>query len=202
MLLLFPSKTVQARKSEMDDELLQVSDMIFPTNFYVLDMKNELSSKGPPLILGKPFLKTIRTKIDVHGGYNIFEAMKHPIENHSIFYLDVIDQLGDDYINLHSGFPYFYDFIDYDCTCNGLNKCLICTKISIIINAGARVVDIAVIATNKLQAGQKERLLQDLKRLEGFCEHFAKHSNLRFLLKKPPTEVALELLRWILYILS
>ncbi|RDY03861.1 hypothetical protein CR513_12503, partial [Mucuna pruriens] len=87
----------------LEDMLVQVSDMIFLADFYVLNMKDELSSKGPTLILGRPFLKTTRTKIDVHGGtlsmefddnkveYNIFEAMKHPIENHSIFCLDVID---------------------------------------------------------------------------------------------------------------
>ncbi|RDX69479.1 hypothetical protein CR513_51400, partial [Mucuna pruriens] len=87
----------------VEDVLVQVSDMIFPTDFYVLDMKDELSSKGPTLILGRSFLKTTRTNIDVHTrtlfmefgdnrvNYTIFDIMKHLIENHSIFYLDVID---------------------------------------------------------------------------------------------------------------
>ena len=46
---------------------------------------------------------TARTKIDVHVGtlsmefgddvvhFNIFEAMRHPIEEHSIFLVDIID---------------------------------------------------------------------------------------------------------------
>ncbi|RDX98117.1 hypothetical protein CR513_19005, partial [Mucuna pruriens] len=53
----------------------------------------------------KPFLKTTRTKIDMHARtlsmefgdnmveYNIFKAMKHLTENHSVFNLDMIDQL-------------------------------------------------------------------------------------------------------------
>ncbi|RDY05301.1 hypothetical protein CR513_10873, partial [Mucuna pruriens] len=53
-----------------------------------------------------------------------------------------------------------------------------------------------VIKTNKLQVEQKERLLQDLKKLRDIYEHLVKHSTLRFLLKKPPEDVALELLRW------
>ncbi|RDX79769.1 hypothetical protein CR513_39771, partial [Mucuna pruriens] len=62
----------------------------------------------------------------------------------------------------------------------------------------ARVVDIvgADIArgANKLQAEQKERLMQDLKKLGDFYKHLVKHSTLRFLLKKPPKDMAL--LRW------
>ncbi|RDY06985.1 hypothetical protein CR513_08955, partial [Mucuna pruriens] len=74
----------------LEDVLVQVSNMIFLVDFYLLDMKDELSNKGSTLILGKPFLKITRTKIDVHAGtlsmefgdnrvkYNIFETMKHP----------------------------------------------------------------------------------------------------------------------------
>ncbi|RDY05937.1 hypothetical protein CR513_10161, partial [Mucuna pruriens] len=53
-----------------------------------------------------------------------------------------------------------------------------------------------IIIANKLQVEQKERLLQDLKKLRDFDEHLVKHFTLRFLLKKPPEDVALKLLRW------
>ncbi|RDX85535.1 hypothetical protein CR513_33263, partial [Mucuna pruriens] len=52
----------------LEDVLVQVSDMIFPTDFYVLNLKDELSSKWPTLILGRPFIKTPKSKIDVHAG--------------------------------------------------------------------------------------------------------------------------------------
>ncbi|RDY14403.1 hypothetical protein CR513_00544, partial [Mucuna pruriens] len=137
--------------------MVQVNNMIFPAYFYVLDIKDGLYSKGPTLILSTPFLKIAKTKIDVHARtlamefgdnkveYNIFEAMKYPTENHSVFCLNVIDQLGDDYVNLHSEFPDFHYFADCDCTCVGLNECPICVEISSAINAIVGVVDIASI---------------------------------------------------------
>ncbi|RDX98822.1 hypothetical protein CR513_18210, partial [Mucuna pruriens] len=50
-----------------------------------------------------------------------------------------------------------------------------------------------IITANKLQAKQNERLLQDLEKLGDFYEHLVKHSTLRFLLKKPPKDMALKL---------
>ncbi|RDX79335.1 hypothetical protein CR513_40248, partial [Mucuna pruriens] len=47
--------------------LEDVNDLIFPTDFYVLEMEDEASRKGCTLILGQPFLMTARTKIDVHA---------------------------------------------------------------------------------------------------------------------------------------
>ncbi|RDX95248.1 hypothetical protein CR513_22257, partial [Mucuna pruriens] len=119
-------------------------------------------------------------------------------------------------INMHYEFHNFDDFTNCDCTCTGLTECLIYTEISSVINVSVGVVDIAsgnivgvvkvlaiqptlpsivqplqplIIIVNKLQAEQKERLLQDLKKLEDFYEHLVKHSTLRLLLKKPLEDV-------------
>ncbi|RDX63168.1 hypothetical protein CR513_58438, partial [Mucuna pruriens] len=55
-----------------------------------------------------------RTKIDVHAGtlsmefgdtllqFNIFKAMKHPTEDHSLFGIDLIDELVEEYLQLDS----------------------------------------------------------------------------------------------------
>ncbi|RDX93864.1 hypothetical protein CR513_23815, partial [Mucuna pruriens] len=55
---------------------------------------------------------TARTKIDVHARtlsmefgdtlvqFNIFEAMKHPIEDHSLFGIDLIDELVEECLQL------------------------------------------------------------------------------------------------------
>ncbi|RDX71301.1 Retrovirus-related Pol polyprotein from transposon 17.6, partial [Mucuna pruriens] len=57
---------------------------------------------------------TARTKIDVHAGtlsmefndtlvqFNIFEAMKHPTEDHSLFCIDMIEELVEEYFQLDS----------------------------------------------------------------------------------------------------
>ncbi|RDX86107.1 hypothetical protein CR513_32603, partial [Mucuna pruriens] len=52
----------------LEDVLVQVDELIFPADFYVLDMKDETPRKGSTLILGQPFLMTAKTKIDVHAG--------------------------------------------------------------------------------------------------------------------------------------
>ncbi|RDX76270.1 hypothetical protein CR513_43754, partial [Mucuna pruriens] len=162
-------------------------------------MNDELSSKRPTLILGRPFLKIAKTKIDVHFRklfmefgdnrmeYIIFEAMKHPTKNHSIFYLDVIDQLDDDYMNLHYEFPGLDDFKDCNCICTKLTKYLICVEISDAINASGGVVEVVVvqpplpsivkplqlpiIIANKIQIEQN-------KNRGDFYEHHIKHSTL------------------------
>ncbi|KAI9076990.1 hypothetical protein K1719_041066 [Acacia pycnantha] len=78
----------------VEDVLVKVNDLIFPADFYILDMESESPSSRSPIILGRPFMKTVRTKIDVHSGtlsmefgdisvnFNIFDAMKHPREEH------------------------------------------------------------------------------------------------------------------------
>ncbi|RDX98028.1 Retrovirus-related Pol polyprotein from transposon 17.6, partial [Mucuna pruriens] len=92
----------------LEDVLIQVNDLIFPTDFYVLKMEDETSKKGSTLILGRPFLMTARTKIDVHARtlsmefednlvqFNIFDAMRYPTEDHSLYSMDprsIIDSL-------------------------------------------------------------------------------------------------------------
>ncbi|XP_073122985.1 uncharacterized protein [Henckelia pumila] len=50
----------------LEDVLVEVGDLVFPADFYVFDMKsNELNS---PILLGRPFLKTSKSIIDVDNG--------------------------------------------------------------------------------------------------------------------------------------
>ena len=55
-------------KGVLDDVLVQVDDLIFPVDFYILDMPKGCSTLSTQLLLGRPFMKTARTKIDVHEG--------------------------------------------------------------------------------------------------------------------------------------
>ncbi|RDX86970.1 hypothetical protein CR513_31623, partial [Mucuna pruriens] len=65
-----------------------------------------------------------RTKIDVHAGtfsmefgdtfvkFNIFEALKHPAEDHSIFSIDAIDRLVEGYFQIGIGNANLVNFVD------------------------------------------------------------------------------------------
>ncbi|KAK7360732.1 hypothetical protein VNO77_02741 [Canavalia gladiata] len=87
----------------VEDVLVRVDNLIFPPDFYILDMEGEFSTGKAPIILGRPFLKTVRTKIDVHAGtlsmefgdcivrFNIFYSMNDSmVQDNSIFSIDVV----------------------------------------------------------------------------------------------------------------
>ncbi|XP_052297128.1 uncharacterized protein LOC127902307, partial [Citrus sinensis] len=90
----------------LEDVLVQVNELVFPADFYVLDMEDDNSSNSVPILLGRPFLKTARTKMDVHKGtltmefdgevieFNMNDAMKYPSEEHSVFSVDVINPIA------------------------------------------------------------------------------------------------------------
>ena len=52
-------------KGVLEDVLVQVNHLIFPADFYVLDMEDAAHSPSLPILLGRPFMKIARTKIDV-----------------------------------------------------------------------------------------------------------------------------------------
>ena len=70
----------------------EVKDLVFPAYFYKLKMEEyySLLSNFSPISLGRLFMRTAKTIIDVHNGtvsmefdgdkifLNIYEAMKHP----------------------------------------------------------------------------------------------------------------------------
>ncbi|RDX93681.1 Retrovirus-related Pol polyprotein, partial [Mucuna pruriens] len=114
MTIQLANRSIVQPLGVLEDVLVQVNELIFPADFYVLDMEDKTSGKGSTLILGRPFLMTARTKINVHAGtlsmefgdtlvqFNIFEAMKHPTEDHSLFGIDIMEELVEEYFQLDS----------------------------------------------------------------------------------------------------
>ncbi|KAJ9162428.1 hypothetical protein P3X46_022204 [Hevea brasiliensis] len=97
----------------VEDVLVQVGELIFPAVFYILDMEDSAPiSKSALILFGRPFLKTAKTKIDVDDGtltmefdgetvkFNIFDAMKYPADDHSVFSIDVVDTFVQDVFEL------------------------------------------------------------------------------------------------------
>ncbi|RDX73885.1 hypothetical protein CR513_46432, partial [Mucuna pruriens] len=68
MTIQLANRSIVQPLGVLEDVLVQVNELIFLADFYVLDMEDEPSGKGSTLILGRPFLMTPRTKIDVHVG--------------------------------------------------------------------------------------------------------------------------------------
>ena len=87
----------------LKDVLMQVNEFVFLTNFYVLDMEDEGSPMPTPLLLGRPFMKTARTKIDVYNGtltmefdgeitsFQVLDDKGNPSEFNSCYAINVFD---------------------------------------------------------------------------------------------------------------
>jgi len=89
---------------------VQINDLVFPADFYVLDMEN--GDQTAPILLGRPFLKTSKAKIDVNSGtitmefdgkivkFNICDAMKYPDDDNPVYSVAVIDPLAQEVFEL------------------------------------------------------------------------------------------------------
>ena len=99
-------------KGVLEDVLVQVEHLIFPADFYVLDMEDSAQSPSSPILLGRPFMKTAQTKIDVAKGvvtmafggdminFNISESIEHTNDVRSCFVIDVIKTKGQEHSTL------------------------------------------------------------------------------------------------------
>ncbi|CAN6695163.1 unnamed protein product [Malus baccata var. baccata] len=97
-------------KGVLEDVLMQVNHLIFPADFYVLEMDESDHAPSLPILLGRPFMKTARTKIDVFHGtlsmefdgevvnFNLSDSIKYPCEDHSCFSIDIVDSLAQGYL--------------------------------------------------------------------------------------------------------
>ncbi|CAM8990902.1 unnamed protein product [Rhodiola kirilowii] len=51
-------------EGKIEDVLVQVGELVFPADFYVLKMEHSSPTDHAPILLGRPFLKTSKMKID------------------------------------------------------------------------------------------------------------------------------------------
>ncbi|KAL0416193.1 UNVERIFIED_CONTAM: hypothetical protein Slati_3451200 [Sesamum latifolium] len=65
VVLQLADRSIVYPEGVLEDVLVQVNELVFPTDFYVLDMIEDNSPNSTSILLGRPFLKTSKTKIDV-----------------------------------------------------------------------------------------------------------------------------------------
>ena len=63
----------------IENVLVQVEQLIFPANFFVLDMHDKEAKD--PIMLGRPFMRTSRTKIDCFEGLIAMEYIGNIVEH-------------------------------------------------------------------------------------------------------------------------
>ncbi|XP_073049510.1 uncharacterized protein [Primulina eburnea] len=95
-------KSIKYPRGLKDDVLVKVDKFIFPADFVVLDMEEDMEM---PLILGRLFFATGKALIDIQEGklrlrvgeeeitFDVFNALKHTLPTDDYFIIDVVDSL-------------------------------------------------------------------------------------------------------------
>ena len=65
VVIQLANKSVAHPTGFIEDVLVRVGELIYPVDFYILDIEEGFSQDSTPIILGRLLLKTTRTKIDV-----------------------------------------------------------------------------------------------------------------------------------------
>ncbi|XP_012440188.1 uncharacterized protein LOC105765555 [Gossypium raimondii] len=96
VIIQLADRSVVHLEGVLEDVLVKVNELIFPADFYVIKMEEDSILGSLDLLLGRPFLSTTSTKIDVRSGtltmefdgeivkFNIYDAISHPSEILSI----------------------------------------------------------------------------------------------------------------------
>ena len=98
----------------VEDVLVKIDKLIFPADFYILEMNEACLKPSHSILLGRPFLKTAKAIINVDKGslsvefdgdivtFNIFESMRYPDECLSLCSIELHD--GVDELSIHDEF--------------------------------------------------------------------------------------------------
>ncbi|XP_074374546.1 uncharacterized protein LOC141714953 [Apium graveolens] len=96
--LQLPDRSITYPRGVVEHVLVKVDKLIFPADFVILDFEE---FKKIPIILGRPFLATCRTLIDVQKGelnmrvqgqdvtFNVFNAMSFPTDEEECFKVEL-----------------------------------------------------------------------------------------------------------------
>ncbi|XP_027166451.1 uncharacterized protein LOC113766458 [Coffea eugenioides] len=105
-----PDRSNVYSEDVVEDVLVKVNEFIFPADFYIVDMNDDNLANSAVLLLGRPFMSTGRTKIDVHEStlsvefdgetitFNIFYAMKYPDDTESINCVGIANSTVQDFL--------------------------------------------------------------------------------------------------------
>ncbi|XP_012440164.1 uncharacterized protein LOC105765540 [Gossypium raimondii] len=113
VIIQFADRSVVHPEGVLEDILVKVNELIFPADFYIIDMEDNNSANSSDILLGRPFLSTVQIKIDVRSGiltmefdrevvkFNVYEAMNRSSMISNVSNIDIIDPLIDLHLEYH-----------------------------------------------------------------------------------------------------
>ncbi|KAL4334961.1 hypothetical protein GQ457_07G011140 [Hibiscus cannabinus] len=100
----------------LENVLLEVDELIFPADFYVINMENDQSNTSSEILLRCPFLSTTNANIEVRSGlltmefdgeivkFDVYMSMEHPYSMPSVNCVNTFEPSIDE----HSSSDKFY----------------------------------------------------------------------------------------------
>ncbi|XP_042041310.1 uncharacterized protein LOC121786747 [Salvia splendens] len=94
----------------MKDVIVKVNKFLYPADFFVIKMTEPTAKESSGVLLGRPFLSTTSTIIDVRNGtisldikreqytFNIDEAIKRPADGENVYSVDVSEPLVHEFL--------------------------------------------------------------------------------------------------------
>ncbi|XP_040963884.1 uncharacterized protein [Gossypium hirsutum] len=113
VIIQLADKSVIYPEGLLKDVLVKINELVFPADFYIINMEDDNSTNSSDIFLGRPFLSTASAKIDVQSGtltmefdgeivkFNVYETMSHPNSLSDISSIDSIDCLTQNYSEYH-----------------------------------------------------------------------------------------------------
>ncbi|XP_012448660.1 uncharacterized protein LOC105771814 [Gossypium raimondii] len=113
VIIQLADRSVVYPEGLLEDVLVKFNELVFPADFYIINMEDNNSTNSSDILLGRSFLSTASTKIDVQSGtltiefdgeimkFNVYEAMSHPNSLSNISSIDIIDCLTQTYSEYH-----------------------------------------------------------------------------------------------------
>ncbi|XP_019438870.1 PREDICTED: uncharacterized protein LOC109344561 [Lupinus angustifolius] len=102
MSLQLADRSIKYPDGVAEDVLVKVDKIFIPVDFAVIDITEDTEI---PLILGRPFMRTVKMGIDMENGkllvrvvydeieFDIFHAMHHPKDKWKCLQLDVVEEI-------------------------------------------------------------------------------------------------------------
>ena len=90
--------------------IVKVHNFLYPADFHVIKMSDNETAESSGVLLGRPFMRTAKTIIDVFDGticldyngekftFSIDEAMRKPLDVENLHFVDVINPLVQEFL--------------------------------------------------------------------------------------------------------
>ncbi|XP_042051462.1 uncharacterized protein LOC121796741 [Salvia splendens] len=94
----------------LEDVIVKVNDFLYLADFFVIKMTKPAAKESSGVLLGRPFLSTASTIIDIRNGtisldfngeqftFNIDKAMKRPADSENVYLVDVTEPLVQEFL--------------------------------------------------------------------------------------------------------